>query len=178
MNEARWVDRLREGDESAFAQVYQAHAGSLFRYALRMCGSNEAAEDALQEVFLGLIRGVGRFDPEKGSLGNWLFGAMRRQVFRQLGGGAEVELDEEIAAPQSDPLAGLSRSRQVEQVRQAVLALPPAFREVIVLCEMEELSYEDAAGRIGCPVGTVRSRLSRARALLGRRLEQAGVVAA
>jgi RNA polymerase sigma-70 factor (ECF subfamily) len=176
MDERRCVDRLREGDESAFELVYRAHADSLFRYALRMCGSSEAAEEALQEVFLALIRGAGRYDAAKGSLGNWLFGAMRRQVFRQLGDPGEVDLDGEHAAPGTDPLAALSRSRQAERVRQAVMELPPAFREVVVLCEMEEMTYEAAAERIGCPVGTVRSRLSRARALLGRRLEQAGVV--
>ncbi|HKG23879.1 MAG TPA: sigma factor-like helix-turn-helix DNA-binding protein, partial [Blastocatellia bacterium] len=75
----------------------------------------------------------------------------------------------------NDPLGDLTRSEAIESVRQAVLALPPHYREVVALCELQEMSYVDAANALGCAVGTVRSRLHRARALLTERLRAASV---
>jgi RNA polymerase sigma-70 factor (ECF subfamily) len=72
---------------------------------------------------------------------------------------------------QTDPLADLTRDEMVEAVRRAVLALPAHYREVVLLCYLHELSYAEAADVIGCELGTVRSRLHRARALLAERLD-------
>jgi RNA polymerase sigma-70 factor (ECF subfamily) len=69
-----------------------------------------------------------------------------------------------------DPLAGLLRAERIENLRRAVHALPVVYREAVVLCDLEEMSYGDAAAALGCPVGTVRSRLHRARAILAVRL--------
>ena len=89
--------------------------------------------------------------------------------------GAEMEITEECAGPE-DLLEDLTRRESIEQVRQAVLSLPPVFREVVVLCDLQDSSYEEAAAALDCPVGTVRSRLSRGRAMLARKLRGAAVV--
>lgn len=170
-DEAALVSRLRSGDEHAFALVFQHHKGPVYRYALRMCGSHAAADDVTQEVFLALIRGVGDFDSRRGSLAGYLLGSARRQVYRRLGAPSSAEepiSDDPVAG--SDPLAGLLRDEQVALLRQALDTLPLRYREVVVLCDLEEMDYAGAAQALACPVGTVRSRLNRARAMLWEKL--------
>jgi RNA polymerase sigma-70 factor, ECF subfamily len=166
------------GDEASFTALYRAHQGRLYRFALRMSGSESIAEDVVQEVFLALIRGAHLFDPAQGSMGSFLFGIARnlvRQALRANGDEApagEVSSGmEAIADRGTDPLAGLTRGEQVTRVRQAVLSLPPHYREVVVLCDLEEVSYPSAAEALGCAVGTVRSRLHRGRELLLAKLQ-------
>lgn len=172
---------LREGDESAFAALYRRRQAGLYRFALQMSGSESLAEDVTQEVFMALLDAGIKFDPAKGALSSYLYGAARNQVLRRLEKERNfVTLCEEHeteegreagqAATRPDPLADFARSETVETVRQAVLALPVHYREVVVLCELQEMSYAEAAQVLGCAVGTVRSRLHRARALLCERL--------
>ena len=162
--------RSGEGDEEAFVALYRQFQGGIYRFAWRMTGSREAAEDATQETFLAVARGASGYQPARGPFRAYLFGIARNVVARRL----ERErtfapLPEDVAAV-SDPAADLDRRRAIECVRQAVLALPTHYREVVVLCELQGLSYEEVAAAVGCPVGTVRSRLHRARALLGEKL--------
>jgi RNA polymerase sigma-70 factor, ECF subfamily len=172
--EASLVERVQRGEEAAFLEIYRRCQGMVYRYALRMTGAADAADDVTQEVFLGLIRGIGDFDAGRGTLASYLFGAARRQVFRRLGASSELPLDEEsaelIPAGGVHPLDGLERKEQLALLRQALAALPPHYREAVVLCDLEEMSYADAAGMLGCAVGTVRSRLNRARAQLMERM--------
>ncbi len=164
--------------------------GALFRFALRLSGSAAVAEDVTQETFLALIRQPKRVDPAKGGVVAYLYGIARKQVLRRLtrerpwvpladessnGNGSGEHLDEGELSDRGqtaaqDPFAQLARRREIASVQQAVLSLPPAYREVVVLCELEELSYNEAAVALGCAVGTVRSRLHRGRALLARKL--------
>ena len=177
------LQSARAGDESAFAALYRRRQAGLYRFALQMSGSESVAEDATQEVFMSLLAAAHGFDAAKGSLSSYLYGAARNQVLRRLekersyvaladendeGGAAAA--DHSLAA-REDPLAELARGETVEAVRQAVLALPVHYREVVVLCELQEMSYAEAACALGCAVGTVRSRLHRARALLVERLK-------
>lgn len=166
------------GDEAAFTLLYRRRQGAVYRFAWQMCGSESVAEDVTQEVFMVLVREGGRFDPARGPLAAYLYGIARRQVLRRLAKErAFVELtsdeenatDEHLVAPH-DPLGELTRRETVEAVRQAVLALPAHYREVVVLCELHELSYAEAAEVLACALGTVRSRLARARMMLGERL--------
>jgi RNA polymerase sigma-70 factor (ECF subfamily) len=168
-----------EGDESAFATLYRRRQSALYRFALQMCGSESVAEDVTQEVFMALLREAHKFDPTRGALASFLFGVARNQVLRRLEkerafvalGEEHDELsDASRSTTSDDPLAELARGERVETVRQAVLALPVHYREVVVLCELQELSYAEAANILGCAVGTVRSRLHRARSLLCERL--------
>jgi RNA polymerase sigma-70 factor (ECF subfamily) len=167
--------RAMSGDEAAFAAVYGRHQGPVYRFALRMSGSEAAAEEVTQEVFLTLIREPRVYRPERGALGAFLLGIARNLVLRHLGRNLRlVALEEQEHAEQSDGPAGeFERRSEIETVRRAVAGLPARYREVVVLCELGEAGYEDAARVIGCPVGTVRSRLNRARALLKAKLSAA-----
>lgn len=169
----------RAGDEHAFTQLYRRRQAALYRFAWQMSGSATVAEDVTQEVFLALFDAGARFDPTRGTLAAYLYGIARRQVLRRFEkerafvafadeDGATTQ-DAPLHAPH-DPLADCARRETVETVRQAVLALPIHYREVIVLCELHELSYAEAAATLACAVGTVRSRLARGRALLCERL--------
>lgn len=172
--------RLRNGDQQAFTALYQRRQGAIYRFAWHMSGSPAAAEDITQEVFLALLREECGYDRERGTLSGYLFGIARKLVLRNLERGrADVPLEPEVdeSAPHElavidDPLAGLTQHETVEALRRAVRALPRRYREVVVLCDLEELDYADAAVILGCPIGTVRSRMHRARALLLEKLNQ------
>jgi len=173
------------GDEDAFATLYRRRQGGVYRFALHMSGSESIAEDVTQEVFIALMRDAESYDPERGSLSAYLYGIARNHVLRCLRrdrlyvpiasehADAEEQVPEQLISD-DDPLGDLTRGETIESVRQAVLALPPHYREVVVLCDLQEMSYVDAADVLGCALGTVRSRLHRARAMLTDRLRAAG----
>jgi RNA polymerase sigma-70 factor, ECF subfamily len=172
--------RIHSGDEQAFVSLYRRRQGAIFRFALHMTGAEAQAEDITQEVFLAILREQCGFDPARGTLSGYLFGIARKVVLRQMERGRlDVALDaglEESALPElaidDDPVVELARREGLDALRRAVLALPRRYREVVVLCDLEEVDYADAAEVLGCPVGTVRSRLHRARALLLDKLKQ------
>lgn len=170
-SDAELYRRFEAGSEAALAALYRRFQGHVFRYALRMSGSEFAAEEVTQEVFLFLLREPGRYRPEAGPVGAYLIGVARNYLLRRLSrAGRTVELEESAPSRDGGPAAQFERRNEVEAVRRAVFALPVRYREVVVLCELDEASYEEAAAALGCPVGTVRSRLNRARALLRARL--------
>ncbi len=176
VEDAALVERMREGDESAFTVLFERHRAAVFRYAIHMRGRDAAsADDVVQDVFLAFLRQAEQFDPSRGSVVAYLLGIARRRLLREFGRQRfDESLDDvdPVAAPDADPLEGLTRAETVAQVRAAIATLPPPFREAIVLCELNELDYASAADVIGCPIGTVRSRLHRARALLMRALDR------
>lgn len=167
------------GDEAAFTALYRRRQPSVYRFALQMSGSRALAEDVTQEVFLTLVRDGQRFDPERGRLLAFLFGVARHHVLRRLARERSfiqmAESEDESAASvgliaEGDPLSELTRGEMIARVRAAVLALPPHYREAVVLCDLHEMSYAEAAEVIGCAIGTVRSRLHRARLMLIEKL--------
>jgi RNA polymerase sigma-70 factor (ECF subfamily) len=170
------------GDEEALATLYRRRQGSIYRFALQMSGSPALAEDVTQEVFMVLMREGTSYDSARGPLNWFLFGIARNLVRQRLGreqfyasltdDANEQSSPAELQAV-SDPLAELSRSETIETVRKAVLSLPPRYREVVVLCELQEMSYAEAAAVMECAIGTVRSRLHRARALLIEKMRPA-----
>ncbi len=172
--------RLAAGDEHAFTALYRGYQGAVYRFALQMSGNAQIAEDVTQEVFLVLMRKAGEFDATRGRLSSWLYGIARNQVLRQLeargdcvGLGSEEDGDAELPSElvaSFDPVEGLTSLQRVEMLREAILSLPPRYREVVVLCELHEMSYAEAAAATGCAVGTIRSRLHRSRALLHSKL--------
>jgi RNA polymerase sigma-70 factor (ECF subfamily) len=172
--------RLRGGDEAAFVALYRRRQGAIYRFAMHMSGSATTAEDITQDVFLALLRQECGYDPERGTLSGYLFGIARKLVLRNLERGrADVALENEAddaagleLAVIDDPLIDLTRREGIEALRRAVMALPRRYREVVLLCDLEELDYADAALVLRCPIGTVRSRMHRARALLFEKLNQ------
>ena len=160
------------GDGAAFTALYRRRQGAVYRFALHMSGDPAVSEDVTQEVFLALLESGSRFDPARGTLLSFLYGIARNLLLRRLEKQRPVDSDtltEELAAD-DDVLDELTRRETIEAVRSAVLSLPAPYREAVVLCDLENASYEDAAAALECPVGTVRSRLSRGRAMLGQKL--------
>jgi RNA polymerase sigma-70 factor (ECF subfamily) len=156
--------------------LYRRRQAGVYRFALHMCGREDVAEEVTQEVFLALIHDPGRFDGARGAVSSYLYGVARNHVLRYLErrrDDVRMETTDEPADPpatDSDVLANLTREETIESVRQAVLTLPAGYREAVVLCDLEELSYSDAADILRVPVGTVRSRLNRGRGLLMEKL--------
>ena len=171
------------GDDEALTLLYRRRQAGLYRFALQMSGSKSIAEDVTQEVFLFLMREGHVFDPTRGSVSAFLFGVARNYVLRrlrveQLLAPLNDESDEDIpllhASADLCPLEDLTRAETIESVRKAVLSLPAKYREVVVLCELQDVSYVETAEILGCAIGTVRSRLHRARALLLAKLRPVG----
>jgi len=173
--------RAAKHDEDAFTVLYRRHQAGLYRFALRMTGSSWAAEEIVQDVFMTLMRNPGRYDATRGALGAFLYGIARNRVMKHLERlPREVSLQEKkedgtgtgiVLQDSATPSSWLERRERADHVRAAVLELPPEFREAVILCELEEMSYEEAAQMVGCPIGTIRSRLHRGRALLLAKLE-------
>ena len=156
------------GDEGAFTALYHRRQGAVYRFALHMTGSVTIAEDVTQETFLALLTQGARYDESRGSLAAFLYGIARNFVMRRLDRARDFALEDSASA--EDVLDDLTRRETIEHVRRAVLSLPPVYREAVVLCDLSDASYEEAAVALECPVGTVRSRLSRARAMLAQKL--------
>ena len=169
VDDAGLLNRARRGDEQAFSELFARHHRAIRRYGVYMCGA-DSGDDIVQETFLAVLRQVGRDDEVRGTVVAYLFGIARHVSIKRWTGRGEEELSEEAAANQPTVLEDLARADTIAAVRAAVHSLPSTYREVVVLCELQEMDYATAAGVIGCPVGTVRSRLSRARALLTSKL--------
>jgi RNA polymerase sigma-70 factor (ECF subfamily) len=144
-----------------------------------MTGSAATADDVVQEVFLVVMRDAARYEAGRATVAAWLCGIARNCIRQRLerdrrltsvdfaGDGREPASDTD--GPM-DPLADLLRTERIETLRRAVQTLPVPYREAVVLCDLQEMSYADAAVALGCPLGTVRSRLHRARTMLAARL--------
>lgn len=176
MGEDGLLERARLGDEAAFSELFARFQGPIYRYAAHMCGP-EGGDDVVQETFLAVLRQNGHFDASRGTLVQYLFGIARHIVVRHLATRSRTAFrepaDDEVngAAPASTSvLDSLTRAEAVDAVRAAVQSLPPYYREVVVLCDLQEMDYADAAEVLRCPIGTVRSRLHRARGLLTTKL--------
>jgi RNA polymerase sigma-70 factor (ECF subfamily) len=172
------VQRAARGDETAFAALYDRKQAGIYRFVLQMSGSRDIADEVTQEAFVALARDLSKYDQSRGTVSAYLYGIARKLVLRAMGarrGAGEFD-DEAVPEPPSPgdgPLETLLQSETAETVRRAVLALPTSYREAVVLCDLQELSYDEAAATLGCPVGTVRSKLNRGRALLAERLRVA-----
>jgi len=182
LNDFELLRSMLAGDEEALSALYRRRQGSIYRFALQMSGSKTIAEDVTQEVFLFLMRDGHLFDPARGSVSAFLFGVARNHVLRRLRVeqhlaplGDEFENDAAPTHPSTEicPLDDLTRAETIESVRKAVLSLPSRYREVVVLCDLQDVSYGETAEILGCAIGTVRSRLHRARALLLEKLRPA-----
>jgi RNA polymerase sigma-70 factor, ECF subfamily len=183
--------RISHGDAEAFAEFYDHWQSRIYRFALHMSGSQAMAEDISQETFMNLMSAAKNFDPNLGAASGYLFGIARNQVRRRFDQDrglvplTETDLEgsngdlsrrrngnhrpSSVVTPFAPPV-DLTRKEMLETVRQALVSLPAHYREVVALCDLQEMSYEEAASTLDCAVGTVRSRLHRARALLAAKL--------
>jgi RNA polymerase sigma-70 factor, ECF subfamily len=172
------------GDEDAFTALYRRRQGPIFRFALHMSGSSPIAEEVTQDVFMFLIQRGHGFDPSRATLGAYLFGVARNYVRRAMERhysetalNSPVDDEAQALTVNSDPGEGIARQQTSTALWKAVLSLPEHYREVVVLCDLQELTYADAAESLGCALGTIRSRLHRAHEMLSRKLQHSAAVA-
>ena len=169
--DAELLERIGVGAEEAFIELYRRRRHDVFRFAYALARSVSVAQDVTQDVFLNVLEHAARYDAGKGTVRAWLYGCARHVVldrFRadaRLAHGAPCE--EEVACNGEDEVF---RDQQVRRLHAQIMQLPLEYREAIVLCELSELSYAETATVLACPIGTVRSRLHRARALLAEKL--------
>jgi RNA polymerase sigma-70 factor (ECF subfamily) len=166
---------MKKGNSQAFAELYERREPALYRYALHMTGSASSAEEVAQEVFVQLMAPNMRFDETRGSLEGWMYGVARnlvRMQRRKAGAPAPVTNETHEPAFEHDILGGMIDGENLAALKIAITELPPAYREAVVLCDLEERNYDEAARLMGCPVGTIRSRLHRARGLLAVKLKR------
>ena len=171
------LTRFRAGDREAFTLIYRMYSPAVFRFSLHMSCDHIKATETTQDVFVWLVHHPDGFDPSRGELGAFLIGVARKFLLRlwrnerrQLA--RRIPLDEAEAGVDSVGWSGTTEAEsQVARLREFVAALPARYREVVVLCDLEGHTYEAAAGVLECAVGTVRSRLHRARELLARKLQ-------
>ena len=158
------------GDRDAFTAIYRTHHPAVFRFALHMTGDRMKAGEVTQDVFVWLIHHPDDFDPERGEMGAFLIGVTRK--FLQRYRHNERRFVPFSEAPERPAMVsrGDNRESDAGELRKAIQALPPRYREAVVLCALEGKSYEEAASMLECAIGTVRSRLHRARGLLARKL--------
>jgi RNA polymerase sigma-70 factor (ECF subfamily) len=176
--DAALLARAAAGDEDAFVALYRRRQPDVYRFAYAMSRSAVVAEDVAQDVFVDLLQDGSRFDAAKGTVRAWLLGCARHAVLDRLRRDSRLtdEIPEEPAVPCTGEEGVLARQR-LEKLHAAIVDLPFDYREAIVLCELEELSYAQCATVLDCPIGTIRSRLHRAKALLAIRLGDLRAVA-
>jgi RNA polymerase sigma-70 factor (ECF subfamily) len=171
------LKQLAKGNETAFIALYERYQGRLYRFALHMSGNNATAEEVTQETFMLLIENPKGYNAEKGPVSGYLFGIARnltRRATQQSRLDLPIEeewLDTDSAfASDLDVLGDLSNEELLEQLRKTILTLPEQYRETVALCDLEEITYADAATLLECSPGTVASRLHRAHAMLKMKL--------
>ncbi len=173
--EAELLDQARNGKETAFLALYERHRECVFRFAYRMLGSVPMAEDVTHDCFLSLLSKPGLFDPSRSSLRTYLCAAARNLAYRRMRRMGREEMVDEMpedraAETQPGPLEQVLTRELGETVKRAVASLPPLQREAVILFEFEELSLADIATAAQTDVGTIKSRLFRARERLRRLL--------
>jgi len=162
------LERAGGGDQAAFLLLYERHRLAIFRFAYRLLGSVEMAEDITHDCFLSLIRKPGNFTPGRASLRTYLYAAVRNlamKYFRSLGRETTIDdFSEQLAgARREGPLRKLLDEELIGKAKEAVADLPPLQREELVLFEYEGLALTEIANIVGTDVGAVKSRLHRAR---------------
>jgi RNA polymerase sigma-70 factor (ECF subfamily) len=171
--DAALLAQAAAGGEAAFVELYRRRRDDVYRFAYALTRSRTFAQDATQEVFLKVLENAGRFDAAKGTARAWLFGCARHVVIDRLR--ADNRRADEVPEPgaAADHELRVLNEQRLVRLHAAIAALPLEYREALVLCELAELPYAEAAAVLDCPIGTVRSRLHRARGLLTASLRAA-----
>jgi RNA polymerase sigma-70 factor (ECF subfamily) len=170
--------RIAAGDAEAFSRVYGVYRNRVYGFAYRMVGNQSTAEDITQEAFMVLIKNPGQYRQERGSMLTFLCAVARNQIlkyFRHQGYKIEDSIDEHNLVLQNDegtgdPLLNLLDRELTEKVNDSIEMLPALQREVLVLREFQDLSYEEISIVTGVEVNVVKARLHRARQSAAKRL--------
>jgi len=170
--DVRLLAEIAAGVEDAFVELYRRRHNDVYRFAFAMAKSRSFAQDVTQEVFLNVLENASRFDSAKGSVRAWLFGCARYVTLDRLRLERRMTDDMPVDLTALDSDERLLADQRVERLHAAIARLPVEYREALVLFELQELTYAETAAVLDCPVGTVRSRLHRGRALLAAMLEE------
>lgn len=165
--EFQWITQAQRGDRQAFGELVYHYREGVINVVYRMCGDANLAEDAAQEAFIRAWQNLPRYQP-RSPFRNWLYRIATNvalDTLRRERDAANIE-DVPLVATTIGPEAAVEQSERAERVRQAVLALAPASRAVLILREYEGLSYKEIAEALDIPTGTVMSRLNYARTQL------------
>jgi RNA polymerase sigma-70 factor (ECF subfamily) len=172
-DDAALLSRCADGDAEALARIYRRHGDAVYRYAWLVTGSESLAADVVQETFVALLDRPSGFDPARGRAAAYLCGIARHLAARQFDPRMESTASIEALAEQASddgvplpPQGGAERAQALARLYAAIRQLAPPFRDVLVLADLQELSYAEVAAITGIELGTVRSRLARARARL------------
>jgi len=164
------VVRCQLGERAAFDDLIRRWSGSLHRYALKLTNDPELANDLTQDVWLRAVQGMGRLR-EAAQFRPWLFGIAHRTFMDRLRSRCAMPVDTGIDLDELPSIDDIGADEDLEQALATGMALLPIIeREVLTLFYLEELSLADIADALGIPVGTVKSRLFRARALLRKQI--------
>jgi len=189
-SDAQLSELLKQRDEHAFLQLYDQHRRSVYRFLMYMTGSVSAAEELTQEVFVVVLDAMcagkmDQFDPERGTLEGYLLGIARnlargeqRRAWRLLSLESVLETSESsrnferlcLENSDWDAATALAVRSELRVLHRAILELPEHYRAVVVLCSLQQKSYQVAAGILKCTEGTIASRMNRAKALLTAKL--------
>ncbi|HET9488891.1 MAG TPA: sigma-70 family RNA polymerase sigma factor [Methylomirabilota bacterium] len=175
-DDPEWVARLRTGDVQAFEELVIAYQHRVFGVALRMLGNRAEAEEIAQETFVRAHRALPEFRGDA-KLSTWLFAIASRLCLNRLAAGERRmrrEGEETLLRlpADADPAAGVERREVEVALHRAIEALPEERRIVVILRDLEGLGYEEIARALGLELGTVRSRLHRARMELKEKMER------
>lgn len=187
ITDADLLPRCRTGDEGAWRELVAQHARKVFGLAYRFTGRVDEAEDLTQEVFVKVFQTLHRYREADGPFGGWLMAVARNHAIdnyrrrrqERLRRSDDVSVLETMPAKGEHPTAGLERQERAALVHAGLRALPPDLRLPLVLCDLQGLPYDEIAAALQIPLGTVKSRINRARLelakrLLGRRRELVG----
>lgn len=168
MSDELLLERAKGGDQAAFEELYERHRNAVFRFAYRLLGSVETAEDVTHDCFLSLIRRPDGFVPSRAGLRTYLYGAARNLALKYFRNASREDALEELAVEPPLPVREQPLNRVLDEelsrkVQEAVISLPPLQREALVLFEYEGLALSEIADIVGSDVGAVKARLHRAR---------------
>lgn len=177
ITDERLLERAANGDTAAFQILYERYRDGIFRFAYRLLGSAEAAEDVAHDCFLSLITEPGRFDSTRASLRTYLYAAARNLAAKRYNSFArETDIEglaeEPRVSDRHGPIRRVLDNELAGEVERAIASLPPLQREALVLFEYEDLSLSEIAAVVGADSGAVKARLFRAREKLRVKLER------
>jgi RNA polymerase sigma-70 factor (ECF subfamily) len=176
--DADLLSRCRSGDEAAWHELVALHTRKVFGLAYRFTGRVDEAEDLTQEVFVKVYQTLERYREADGPFGGWLMAVARNHAIDQYRRrkqertrrSDDTAVLERMAAPCEHPIAGLERQERAGIVHRGLRALPPDLRLPLILCDLQGLPYDEIAAELSLPLGTVKSRINRARLELAKRL--------
>jgi len=177
-SDAALIQSIADGDKAAFRLLYLRHRERVYRFVVRLSGSDSMADEAVNEVFLAVWRSAGKFEA-KSKVATWLLAIARFKVLTESRRRSEVPLDERAAAsiedPTDDPAICIEKRQRSDILQRCLGKLTPSHRDVINLIYYQEKKVEEVARSTGAPVATIKTRLHYARNHLAELLTEAGM---